>query len=281
MAGPCCTAGRLHFANREDGAPGVVAVIGCLPLPAVGGIRLELGAGGHAVEGREVGLHLGPQRGVFLCGDGRVGIGVVGLNVTLEARGNGLRGLLRETMEQEGIGRVGERIAAGRDDMAGIEVAIRERMVGIVGTQKYVRTCGGEDGEQRRRRRWKLTVLRGAGSGRRKARKHAAQDGDGERDAMHVVGFGCGGWSLDVDELEGADLGQNEQQCGDGVAFEAGFAAIGLPVVFFVDRGILRDDLAELGGVGFGRLMAAVKQGDGIRNAGNECAHRKTVARGH
>ena len=98
---------------------------------AISGIGRRLGAGWHGGEGNEIGLHLGPLRRILFGRDGRGWISVVGLDVILDARRNGLRRLVRKAMEEIGIGGVGERIPTGLHHASGVEIAIGQRVARV------------------------------------------------------------------------------------------------------------------------------------------------------
>jgi hypothetical protein len=106
----------LRRVGRRRGA-GIVAC-------AVGRVRLRLNAGRNGLQGAKILLDRRPRSGIILCGKRKAEVGVIGENVGLDARGNGIRGVQRQAMEQSGIGRVGQGVAAGLDRAAGVEIPI-------------------------------------------------------------------------------------------------------------------------------------------------------------
>ena len=102
-------------------------LVGAGVIP-VGRIRLWLAARLHSCQGLQIILNLRPLRRVLLGSNRRIGIRIVSLDVALDPRRYRLRGLTRNAMEQIGVRRIGERIASRLHYIAGIQIAVRQRM---------------------------------------------------------------------------------------------------------------------------------------------------------
>ena len=94
---------------------------------------------------------------------------------------------------------------------------------------------------------------------------------------MDVCGLGGGGGTLHVSHFERTELGEHKQQAGQHIGADAGFAPVGVPVVFGCDLGHLLFELAGFRRIRVSGLMAAVQQREGIGNAGDEGAHGKAI----
>ena len=101
-----------------------VELLGTFSGIAIGRIRFGRCAGGHAGKCYEVGLHLCPCGGILLCGDRRRRVGIVNLNVLLDAGRYGLLGRLREAVKEIGVCGVGEQVASRLHYVPSVEVAI-------------------------------------------------------------------------------------------------------------------------------------------------------------
>jgi hypothetical protein len=95
---------------------------------------------------------------------------------------------------------------------------------------------------------------------------------------VDVVDFGLGGGAFDGGELEGAELGEDINEAGEGVGADAGALAVGVPVVGLGDGSDLAGELLEVGVVGVGWLVMAVEEGDGVGDAGDEAVDGEAVA---
>lgn len=96
------------------------------------GDGVHLTDGLHGVEGFQVRLNGCPFRRILFCGDGGKGVGVVILYVVLELDGDGTCGALGQLGKKHCVGFVGEGIASGFDDGAGIEVAVRDVVIDAI-----------------------------------------------------------------------------------------------------------------------------------------------------
>ncbi len=97
------------------------------------GDGVEFADGLHGGEGLEIGLDLRPFFGVLFCLDRGLWVGVVGDEIVLELEGDDVGGVFGDDGEEFGVGLVGERIAAGLDDVAGVEIAVGDVVVdGVV-----------------------------------------------------------------------------------------------------------------------------------------------------
>ncbi len=118
----------------------------------------------------------------------------------------------------------------------------------------------------------------GAGGGRRgEAAERAIDLVGGDDDGVDVVDLGFGGGAFDVDELEGTELGEDVDEAGEGVGADAGVLAVGVPVVLLGDGGDLAGELLEVGVVDVGGLVAAVEEGDGVGDAGDEAVDGEAI----
>ena len=134
--------------------------------------------------------------GSFFVMMGALRVGVVLDEIVFEFGGDDVARVLGDHGEEFGVGLVGERVAAGFDDEASIEIAVGDVVID-----------GIEVGEDE------------------------AHGFDGVIDALDVEVFGLLVGAFDGEEFEGADLGQDEDEAGVEVAAEAGSFAVGLPVV--------------------------------------------------
>ena len=74
--------------------------------------------------------------------NGGVGIGVVCLDVALDAGRKGARGLADEAVKELGVSRVSEAIAAGLHHLAGVEVTIWQGILGVERLERRDRDRG-------------------------------------------------------------------------------------------------------------------------------------------
>ena len=174
----------------QEGEKGLLRT-GC--IFAVGWIGLGLGARRHAGQDCEVGLDLRPRGWILLGGDRRRRIGVVGLDVFLDAGRNGLRGRSRETVKQIGVGGVSERITSGSHDEASIKIAIGQRMAGVPRRVRPSRTAGSRRGN---------------------ASEPLPQSRGGEHDTVQVSGLSLLGRAFDGSHLERPYLWDDEDNAG-------------------------------------------------------------------
>ena len=105
------------------GWKGLLGVCGVL---AVSRVRLRFRTGGHAGKYLEIGLYLRPNLWIVLGRNRGIRVSVVGEDVALDAGRNRLVRMFNEPVQQEGVGDIGQAIATRLDDMAGIQIAIRE-----------------------------------------------------------------------------------------------------------------------------------------------------------
>ncbi len=94
---------------------------------------VEVADGLHGVEGFEIGLNLRPLLGIVFGGDGGLRVGVEGDEVVLEFSGHDVVWIFCDGGQKLEVGFVGEGIAAGLDDIAGVEIAVGDVVVyGVV-----------------------------------------------------------------------------------------------------------------------------------------------------
>src|ERR1700742_3732519 len=96
------------------------------------------------------------------------------------------------------------------------------------------------------------------------------QRGVGVCDAVYVVRFCIGGGAFDCDQLERAEFWEDEDEAGEGVGADAGFAAVELPVVFGGDFCGLLADFGGFGSVEVGGLVFAMQECYGVGDARDE-----------
>ena len=183
-------------------------------------------------------LEGGPGSRIFLCCVWRRGVGEVGEDIFLDAGWDGLSRRCDDAVEESGVGGVGEGVTAGFDGAAGVEIAIGERVTGIARLARDFLAAAGCRGEGRAGRRLRVSVrcggdgCRGTGGGRRSE----AGESQVERivrldDAVKVLLLGGFSRAFDGGELDGADLGKDEEQTGKGVGADAGFTPELVPVI--------------------------------------------------
>ena len=203
---------------------------------------VEVADGLYGLESDEIGLDLGPLAGVLFGDDGRLGVGVVGEEVVFDLGGDWGFGMFGELGQEEGVGLVGEGIAAGFDLEAGVEVAVGKVLL---------------DG---------VVVI-----------EDEAERPDGVIDAADVKAFGVLGGALDGEEFEKSYFGQDEDKAGVDVAADAGRVAILLPVV--VGRGLQEisgEGVEVWAGDVFGEVLS-VEDGFGAGDIGEEAAGGEAV----
>ncbi len=174
-------------------------------------------------------LNLGPLIGVLFRDDGRLGIGIVFDEIVFELEGYDVVRIPGDDGQEFGVGFIGKRIASGFDEGSGVEVAIGEIAVDVI------------------------VVV-----------EDSAEHIDGSIDAFDVEIFGLLSGAFDGEELERADLRQDEDEASVEVAAETGCLAIGLPVVVggclvkFVDEVGSRSGLgASVGKLFLWRMVSA------------------------
>ena len=148
-------------------------------------------------------MNLCPLLRILFGGDGRVGIGVVGLDVFFEGGRDWLIGVFGETVQEIGVGGVGERVAAGLDDGAGVQVPIEQRVARVVGLARDILFGLGICGQRLRGRRVAVSVGggsdRGCGAGGwgwSEAREDTAERGGRHDNAVYVLVLGFGSRAL-------------------------------------------------------------------------------------
>jgi hypothetical protein len=217
--------------------------------PLVGGFRfhvvedrVEVADGLHGLKGDEIGLDPGPLSGIGFGGDGGAGVGVVSDEVVLELGRDGAVGVFGEFGQERRVGLVGERIAAGLDDVAGVEVPVGK------------------------------IALDGVVVGESKANGF-----HGTVDALDVEVFGLLCWALYGEELEEANLRENEDEAGVKVAANAGRVAVFFPIVFGCGLGEVFDEGVEVGAGNVGWEVLFVEDGFGAGDVGEEAAGGEAV----
>src|SRR5277367_1916085 len=93
---------------------------------------VEFADGLHGGERLQVGLDLGPLFGVLLCDDGGIRVGVVLNEIVFELCGDDVGGLFGNYGQEFGVGLVGERVAAGFDDEASVEIAVGDVVIDAI-----------------------------------------------------------------------------------------------------------------------------------------------------
>ena len=159
-----------------------------------------------------------------------------------ELVGDNLVWMLGDHGEECRVGSVGEGVAARFDDEPGIEVT--------VGDVAFDAVEVGED---------------------------EAQGLDGAVHALDVEIFGLRGWTLDREESEGANLGQDIEPAGIDMASDSRGFPIGFPVVV---SGGLKEILAQVVQIGarnIGGKFLFVEDGFRPRDVGKEAMSGVTV----
>ena len=91
--------------------------------------RDRLVADWHGLEGLQLALNLGPLRRILLGANGCIRVGVVILDVGLEAWRYRVVGILNQTVKQLGVRVIRQAITARTNRRAGIQVPIGKRLV--------------------------------------------------------------------------------------------------------------------------------------------------------
>jgi hypothetical protein len=199
------------------------------------GDGVEVSDGLHGGESFQVGLHLGPLPRVFLGFDGRLRVGVVGEEVVLELSRHDVGWCSGDHVQEFGVGLVGETIAAGFDDDAGVKIAVGDVVVD-----------GVEVGED------------------------TTKASDGAVDAFDVEVFGRLVGAFDGEKFEGADFGKDEDEASIEMAADAGMLAVGLPVVVFRGLAEIGDEEIEVRAWDVVGKVLFVEDGLGAGDVGEE-----------
>ena len=161
------------------------------------GDGIHLSESGHGFEDLEVGLDPRPLLWIFLGGDGGERVGVEVFDVSLELDGDRVGWVPGQLGEKPCVGSVGEGVAAGFDDDAGVEVAVGDVVIDAVVVDHDV-----------------------------------TQGLEGVIDTADVEVFCLLGWTFDGEHLEDTNFGNDVDEAGVEMASEAGGLSVLLPVVF-------------------------------------------------
>ena len=206
------------------------------------GDRVHLPDGLHGIEGLQVCLNGCPLLCVLFGGDGGERVCVIVTDVVFELDGDGACGVLGQLCKKLGVSLVGEWVAAGFDDCAGVEVAVGEVVIDAVVV------CHDE-----------------------------AQRSERTIDAVDVEVFGLLVGAANVEHLQSAYFGHDVDEAGVEMASETGFVSILLPVLF---GGYLEEFVLQLSKVVAWNVLgetAFVKDGLGSGDVGKEAADREAV----
>jgi hypothetical protein len=215
----------------------LISEAGLVPVLDFQGQGIEFSDGLHGCEGLEVFLDLLPLFGIFLSDDGGFGICVVREEIVFELVGDDFIRMLRDHVEEFGVGSVGEGVASRLDDEPSIEIT--------VGNVAFDAIEVGQNETHRF---------------------------DGAVHAFDVEVFGLRSGTLDGEEFESSDLGQDIEPAGIEMAGESRGLAVGLPVVVSGGLEEILVQIVEIGAGCFGGKVLFVEDGFGPGDVGKEAA---------
>src|SRR5579871_162486 len=97
----------------------------------VGAIWLRFVACVHISEFLQIGQNLVPARGVLLCRDGSIEVGIESFDVVFHARRNGTFRPRNQLMQQISVSSICQGVATGLHDTARIQIAVGQWMTRI------------------------------------------------------------------------------------------------------------------------------------------------------